>query len=675
MSASARSAMTVAAPSSTIAGEVTRLRAAQAAGDHAAVIAGTAALLGDRPENRDLLLLAATSRRMTGDIDAALATLDALAAAHPDFSLMWQERGLCHVARKDAPAAIDALLRAVNVNPALPQSWQMLAGVYRLTGDPANAATAAAHVAALAALRPEVVAATALYADGELGPAEAIVRRVLLRHGDDVEAMRLLAKIGMARDVLDDAETLFAAVLARVPDHRAARHEYAQCLVQRHKYAAAVAELDRLRAADPRNPGYRALAATAAIGVGDNAAAIALYRGLLAETPGSADLQLWLGHALKTVGEVPAAIAAYRAAAAARPAFGDAWWSLANLKTYRFTDAEVAAMQAAEADPATSADDRVHLAFALGKAFEDRAVAADAWRYYARGNALKAADSGYRPEAIEANTAAQIAVCTAPFFAARAGWGDPAPDPIFVLGLPRSGSTLIEQILASHSAVDGTQELADIQRTALSLQGRDARDARYPAVLTALDAADFARLGAAYLADTRAYRGGRPFFVDKMPNNFRHIGLIHLMLPNARIIDARREPMACCFSNLKQLFAHGQEFTYGVEAIARYYRTYLDLMAHWDTALPRRILRVHHEDVIADLEGSVRRILDHCHLPFEPACVAFHQNERSVRTPSSEQVRRPIFRDGLDQWRNYAADLGPLRTALGDAVDRYRPAP
>ena len=329
-------------------------------------------------------------------------------------------------------------------------------------------------------------------------------------------------------------------------------------------------------------------------------------------------------------------------------------------------------MQAAEAAPGTAADDRVHLAFALGKAFEDRAAPPDAWHYYARGNALKAAGTPYRPETIEANTRAQVAVCTADFFGRRTGWGDPAPDPIFVVGLPRSGSTLIEQILASHSAVEGTQELADVQRAVLGLQGRGAADGRYPAVLADLTAGDFARLGATYLADTRAYRGGKPFFVDKMPNNFRHIGLIHLMLPNARIIDARREPMACCFSNLKQLFAQGQEFTYGEERIARYYRTYLDLMAHWDTVLPGRVLRIHHEDVVDDLATSVRRLLDHCGLPFEQACVDFHRTVRAVRTPSAEQVRQPIFRDGLDQWKTFEPSLGTLRDALGDAVTRYR---
>ncbi len=664
----------IAAPS--LEQDVRRLREAQKAGRHADVVRDVQALLHGFPENRDLLLIAAVSQRHLGRIADALGTLERLEKLQPQFSRMHQERGLCHVARKDAPRAIDALLRAVNINPALPQGWSMLEGLYRLTGDAQNAATAAAHVATLKALPAEVVTATSLFADGDVAPAERMVRAFLLRHGNHPEAMRLLARIGVARDVLDDAEVLLDAALALAPDHRAARYDYADVLVKRHKYAAAREQLDRLLALDPRNPDYRSLAATAAIGLGEHDRAIALYRGLRAEFAQSPDVPLWLGHALKTVGNVPEAVEAYRAAAAARADFGDAYWSLANLKTYRFDDDEIARMRAAEEAPATAPVDRIHLCFALGKALEDRDDIADAWAYYARGNALKRAESRYRPEIIENNTRQQIEVCTADFFARRAGWGAPGRDPIFILGLPRSGSTLLEQILASHSQVDGTEELADVQRIVLELQGRDPDldHPRYPGALAELGEDDVRRLGERYLADTSVHRDGKPFFIDKMPNNFRHIGLIHLMLPNARIIDARREPMACCFSNLKQLFANGQEFTYSAQDIARYYRTYLDLMAHWDAVLPGRVLRVHHEDVVADLEGSVRRMLDYCGLPFEAACIDFHKTRRSVRTPSSEQVRQPIFRDGLDQWKKYEPWLAPLQQALGDALVRYRPS-
>jgi len=662
------------APPSPIELEVGRLRKLQKEGRHAEAIDGARALLDERPENRDLLLIVAISLRYQMRFDEALEALNRLEARHPRFSRLHEERGLCHVARKDAPRAIDALLRAVNINPALPTSWRMLQGLYRLTGDTENAATAGAHVATLAQLPPEVVTATSLFSDGELAPAEQIVRAYLLRHGDHTEAMRLLARIGIAHDVLDDAEVLLEAVLTLAPDYQAARYDYADTLVRRHKYAQARQEIDRLLAIDPRHPDYLMLAATTAVGLGENERAIGLYEEMLALAPNSPDVHLWIAHALKTVGRVPEAIEAYQAAAAARPDFGDAYWSLANLKTYRFSDAEMARMRAEEAAPTTGLIDRYHLNFALGKALEDLGETAESWRYYEQGNALKRSESRYRPEVFETNTRQQIEVCTAAFFARRAGWGDPRPDPIFILGLPRSGSTLLEQILASHSQVEGTQELADIQRIVLELQGREANldDPRYPKVLAQMAEADFRRLGETYLADTQVYRSGKPRFIDKMPNNFRHIGLICLMLPGARIIDARRDPMSCCFSNLKQLFAQGQEFSYSVDDIARYYRTYLELMRHWDAVLPGRILRVQHEDVVADLEGSVRRLLDHCGLPFEPACLAFHKTRRSVRTPSSEQVRQPIFRDGLDQWKQYEAWLGPLKLALGDALERYR---
>ena len=654
--------------------EIARLRGLQKAGRHAEVLQAARSRLEAWPENRDLLLIAATSLRHLQRMPEALATLDQLERLQPGLSRLHQERGLCRVALKDAQGAIDALLCAVNLNPALPTSWTMLESLYRLTGDAQNVANAAAHVAMLKGLPREVVNATSLFSDGDLGSAEQIIRAFLLQHGDHPEAMRLLAKVGVARDVLDDAEVLLAAVLELAPDHHAARYDYADVLVKRHKYTDARVQIARLSALDPANLDYRSLAATTAVGLGEHEEAIALYRGLVAEAPGSADVQLWLGHALKTVGEVPDAIAAYRQAAVLRPDFGDAYWSLANLKSYRFQDAEIARMRAEEAAAATAPVDRQHLCFALGKAFEDRGEIAESWLHYERGNALKRAESRYRPELIEANTARQIQVCTDDFFEQRRGWGVTDIDPIFVLGLPRSGSTLIEQILASHSQVEGTQELSDVQRFVLELQGRqpDLDHPRYPAVLADMAREDFVRLGDAYLRDTRVYRTGKPVFIDKMPNNFRHIGLIHLMLPNARIIDARRDPMSCCFSNFKQLFAQGQEFTYDLDDIARYYRTYLELMEHWDTVLPGRVLRVQHEDVVADLEGSVERMLEHCGLTFEPACLAFHETRRSVRTPSSEQVRRPIFRDGLDQWEKYAPWLEPLAASLGDARTRYR---
>ncbi len=654
--------------------EIHRIGALYGSRRHAEGLAAAAALAVRVPENRDALYLVAVGQRCTGRIPEAFATLERLERLHPGFSRIHQERGHGYVALRDAPRAIDAFLRAVNVNPALPASWSLLEGLYRMLGQAENASMAAAHVATLERLPPEVVRATALFSDGDLAAAEHLIRGYLLRAGNHVEAMRLLARIGMARDVLDDAELLLEAALELAPDYRAARHDYARVLLERHKYLQARRELEALLALDPDNRDYRTLYATACVGLGEHAKAVELYRDLLTDAPRDAELHLSIAHALKTDGRQAEAVDAYRAAAAARPCYGEAYWSLANLKTYRFTDEEMQAMIGGEAQPDTPSVDRHHLCFALGKAYEDRADYARSWRHYERGNALKRAQSRYRGEIMENNTRLQTEVCTREFFAARAGWGAQAQDPIFIVGLPRSGSTLLEQILASHRLVEGTQELADIPRIVLDLQGRDPDldHPRYPGVLRELESADLARLGERYLRDTRVYRTGKPFFIDKMPNNFRHIGLIHLMLPNARIIDARREPMACCFGNLKQLFANGQEFSYSIQDIARYYRTYLDLMAHWKAVLPGRILTMHHEDVVEDLEGSVRRLLEFCGLPFEPACVAYHQTERSVRTASSEQVRRPIFRDGLDQWRRYEPWLGGLRGALGDAVHRYR---
>ena len=664
-------ASTLTPPPLSIEQQVIRLRGWQAEERDQDALGGALDLLETVPENRDVLLIAAIAYRRLGHLPDAKAILTRLEGLQPRFSRMHQEWGLCHVGERDAPNAIDRLLCAVNLNPALPASWKMLARLYPMVGDGENADLAEQHVATLGALPAEVVNATALFCDGDLLPAEALIRAFLLRHGDHVEGMRLLARIGMALDVLDDAETLLAAVVERAPDYQAARHDYAQTLIRRQKHEAAGAEIKTLLNLDPANMEYRTLAATAALGVGRQDEALEIYEAMLADLPTSWDVLLWRGHVLKTIGRVAEAVDSYRASAASRLDFGDAYWSLANLKTYRFGEEELARMRIEEAGAAISLIDRYHLCFALGKALEDRGEFAESWSYYARGNALKRSESRYRPQLIETNTKKQIEVCTRPFFAGRVGWGDPRPDPIFILGLPRSGSTLLEQILASHSQVEGTQELPDVQGIVLDLQGRDAEldNPRYPAALLDLKAEDARRLGEKYLSDTQVYRQGKPFFIDKMPNNFRHIGLIHLMLPNAKIIDARREPMACCFSNLKQLFAQGQEFTYSIDDIARYYRTYVKLMAHWDEVLPGRVLRVQHEEVVADLEGSVRRILDYCELPFEATCVDFHKTRRSVRTPSSQQVRQPIFRDSLEQWKNYEPGLTPLKAALDDRLD------
>jgi tetratricopeptide (TPR) repeat protein len=650
--------------------EVGRIRDLSKDGWHSEALVAAELLAVAAPQNRDLLYLIAANQRCLNRIHAALETLQRMEQLHPRFSLLYQERGYCYTTLRDAPRAIEAFLRGVDINPALAKSWSMLERLFRMTGDARNAAAAAERISSLKNLPPEVVRAGSLFSDGDLSAAENILRAYLRTSSNDVEALRLLARIQHQRDVLDEAESLLEAALEVKPNYVAARLDYVRVLIDRQKYLRAREETDTLLRLEPGNRAYLSLYAAACVGLGEYEPAIALYRELLAASPASADLHVSLGHSLKAVGRKKEAIESYQMAAAARPSFGDAWWSLANLKTYRFSQNEIVQMRAEEAAPGTDPVDRYHLCFALGKALEDRNEFAESWQFYERGNALKRAESRYHPDITEANTCKQVDVCTAQFFAARVGVGVPNLDPIFIVGLPRSGSTLIEQILASHSLVEGTHELSDIQRIVVEIRGLE--DNRYPAVLAELAPEEFRRLGERYITDTRAYRQGKPFFIDKMPNNFCHIGLIHLMLPNAKIIDVRRDPMACCVSNLRQLFAKGQEFTYSIEDIARYYRTYLELMRHWDAVLPGRILRVWYEDVVEDLEGNVRRILEFCGLEFEPTCVEFYKTERSVSTASSEQVRRPIFLGGLLQWRNYEPWLGPLKDKLDDAPIRYR---
>jgi tetratricopeptide (TPR) repeat protein len=553
-----------------------------------------------------------------------------------------------------------------------------LHNLYLGTGDEETAAKIADRLATLCNLPPEIIEAASLFADGELVHAERALRIFLSQHGEHIEAMRLLGRICTARGLRGDAELLLEAVVQRAPGYRAARGDYARALLDQHKYVRSREQIQQLLELEPGNRAYLRQYGEACIRLGDYEPGISLYRLLLSDTqPGreSAELHSWIAFSLRAMGHQTQAIQGYRAALAALPHSGEAWWGLANLKTYRFAEDEVERMRTVEAAPATSLVDRYHLCFALGKALEDQGRYEDSWRFYERGNELKHAEVRYLPRLAEAHVRLSKQVCTKEFFAARHEWGVADPDPIFILGLPRSGSTLIEQILASHSEVEGTQELADVQRIVMELRGRDTdpKNPRYPGVLAELRPQDFREFGGRFMADTRIYRRTqRPFFIDKLPDNFRDIGLIRLMLPNAKIIDARREPIACCFGNLKQLFSGGQEFSYSIGDMAHYYRNYLELMRHWKKALPKCVLTVQHEDMVENLEGAVRRILGFCGLPFEPACLQFHKTERSVRTASSEQVRQPINREGVDQWRNYEPWLSSLKDGLGDALTTYR---
>ncbi|MEO8017212.1 MAG: sulfotransferase, partial [Pseudomonadota bacterium] len=412
--------------------------------------------------------------------------------------------------------------------------------------------------------------------------------------------------------------------------------------------------------------------------IGEFEKSIAQYRAVLADYPAQPRIWMSLGHALKTAGQNAQSIDAYRRCIALTPRFGEVWWSLANLKTYRFSTDDIATMRAQLERTDLINDDRFHFNFALGKALEDAGDYAESFAAYARGNALRRKLTRYDAEENAAHVARSKKLFTPEFFAARRGWGCPAPDPIFVVGLPRAGSTLVEQILATHSQVEGTQELPDVTMIARIIGKRTTRTegSAYPRALVKFSTAELHAFGEQYLAQTRIQRKtARPFFIDKMPNNFAHLGLIHLMLPNAKIIDARRHPLGCCFSCFKQHFARGQNFTYDLDELGRYYSDYVELMGHFDTVLPGRVHRVFYENMVEDTEGAVRRLLEYCGLPFEESVLRFHENQRAVRTASSEQVRRPIFREGMDQWRHYEPWLDPLKHSLGRVLADYPAVP
>ena len=563
---------------------------------------------------------------------------------------------------------MDAYRRATALNPARLGSWRALAELHRKLGAAAQAAQADRAVQGLSRLPPPLLQAGIDLHDGKLARAEQACREHLRRHPRDVEGMRLLAEIGLKLGVLDDAEFLLESCLVFEPGHRAARYEYIRVLHKRQRFAEALEQAKRLLGSDPGNLLYRSVHAAELLAVGDYQAALDIYDALIVEDPHDPLKLLHRGHALKTVGRAQEAVTSYRGAAAIRPDLGDAYWSLANLKTYRFEASELDRMLEAEAAATTSAEDRYHLCFALGKAFEQSGDHDRSFTFYERGNRLKKSELRYRNDRLLQEMRLQQEVFTREFLERRRGIGCPAPDPIFIVGLPRAGSTLLEQILASHPQVDGTLELPNVLAIAARLNGRGTVQAapRYPAVLRDMPDEAFAKLGREYIEGTRLHRRGAPRFTDKMPNNFRHIGLISLMLPQARIIDARRDPMACCFSAFQQLFAEGQEFSYDLTDLGHYYRGYVELMDHWDRVLPGRVLRVNHEDVVADLDREVRRLLDFCGLPFDERCLRFHETDRPVRTASSEQVRQPLNKRGVEQWRRYAAHLGPLREALGD---------
>ncbi|MGQ0741546.1 MAG: tetratricopeptide repeat-containing sulfotransferase family protein [Alphaproteobacteria bacterium] len=629
------------------------------------------------PDHPHALLLLGMALRRKGDAVEARKVLEPLAAAQPRSASAHLEFGLCLAQLGESDGAISAFERAVKINPNAPEAWQALGDQLTLAGDGERADRAYAQHIRTSVRDPKLLAAAAALCDNRLAVAERLLREFLKAHPTDVTAIRMLGEVGTRLGRYEDAEKLLSRCLELAPSFTTARHNYAIVLYRQNKSAEAIQQVDKLLAQDPHNPGYRNLKAAALARIGEYARAAETYASVLRTMPNLPKVWMSYGHTLKTMGKRAESIAAYRKSVQLLPNLGEAYWSLANLKTFRFTPADVQAMRKQLERQDISDEDRFHLHFALGKALEDENDYAQSFDHYAKANALRRAGVQYDAHETAWHVQRSKALFTAEFFRTRSGWGNTAPDPIFVVGLPRSGSTLIEQILASHSQVEGTMELPDVISIVRRLGGkkRKSEQATYPESLRNMKADNFENIGAEYLERTRIQRKlGRPFFIDKTPQNFLHLGLIHLMLPNSKVIDVRRYPLGCCFSCFKQHFARGHHFTYELTELGQYYADYIDLMTHFDSVLPRPVHRVLYESLVEKPEEEIRRLLEYCGLPFEEQCLRFYETERAIRTASSEQVRMPIFTESVDHWRNYEPWLGPLKEALGDVLNSYSAA-
>lgn len=629
---------------------------------------------GGTSVNTDALYMAAVCYRYTNDYAQAQELLNRLVMLDPNNGRVHQEQGHLSVACNLPEQAVSAFVRACKINPALVASWQAQVSIFKKMGNLQAAEQAQAQLARLQSTPKYLVAVTDLTAQGKLIRAEQLCRQFLQKNPRHTEGMRLLADIGQQLGALDEAELLLETACAFEPKNSQIRIDYIGVLRKRQRFTQALSHAKTLLAQAPENPQFQSIVAIELMQTGDYDGALRYFDQVLARLPNDAVTLTSKGHALKTQGHYQLAVDAYRAALSARPQHGEAYYSLANLKTYQFSESEIEKMHQQERSIDHTLMERVYLYFALGKAYEDAGEFDKSFEYYQQGNTLKSRSRSYDADKMAAELQMQHTGCNAELFSNFKTRGNPAADPIFIVGLPRAGSTMLEQILSSHSQVDGTLELPNILSMAQKLrrQGEAEDQKSYPYILEDLTAEELNALGEKFLSETKVHRKNAPFFIDKMPNNFRHIGLIKLILPNAKIIDARRHPMACCFSAFKQLFAEGQEFSYNLHDIGQYYTDYVSLMDHWDEVLPGQVLRVHYEQVVDDLEGQVRRILEFCNLPFEDACLSFHETKRSVRTASSEQVRQPIYRSGLDQWQNYTSQLDGLKDQLSTIVDRYR---
>ena len=630
------------------------------------------------PSQERALRILAHALRLQGKVLEARDILARLAWASPNSAEIQFELGMTLAELGETAEAISALRRSLAHNRDLGGAWLALADQLTLMGDLRAADAAYAQHIRASTKDPALLAAAGALCENKLPVAERLLRAHLKDHPTDVAAIRMLAEAGSRLGRYADAELLLQRCLELAPGFAAARHNYASVLHRMGRFGDAIAQTEELLKTDPQNANARALYAALLGRIGDFPRAIACYEAFLKNFPQQPKAWMSFGHALRAVGRHVDAVTVYRRSISLQPSLGEAYFSLANLKTFRFEQSEVEAMQSQLDRQELSPEDRLHFHFALGKAFEDEKRYDESFKNYSRGNAIRRRLSHYDPEAVSEHVRRCKALFTSRFFNEHAGDGARNPDPIFILGLPRAGSTLIEQILSSHSQIEGTMELPDILSIAERLAGKRKRGepTAYPEVLAELSREDLTGLGEEYLKRTRIQRrSDKPLFIDKMPNNFAHVGLIHLILPNAKIIDARRHPLACCFSAFKQHFARGQNFTYDLAELGRYYADYVELMAHFDAVLPGRIYRVIHERLVEEPQAEIQKLLAYCGVPFEEQCLRFYETERPVRTASSEQVRQPINREGIEQWQNFEPWLAPLREALGPVLALYPGVP
>lgn len=627
-------------------------------------------VLGALPTHPQALLLSGQALTALGETANALLTLERLAAAEPRSAATALALGQVYALVGREAQARAELERAIALKLDLAEAYHALAALQRAAGEEAQAARTDGLGIRAATRDPDLIAAASALNRGELAKARAMLAD---RPEQDTAARRMLAEVLSRMGRLEEAEHCLVALLQRAPGFAAARELLARVLQARNRPAEALAHVQHLRADQPGNPSFAMLEGALQARIGDHERAGALYGEVLARYPEQPRAWVSQGHIHKTAGDLDAAVAAYRRAIDQQATFGEAWFSLANLKTVRFAPADMAAMRAALAAPGTSDEDRLHLHYALGKALEDAGDHRAAFAAYAEGARIRRGQLRYDADRMHAQCCARAAMMDAAFFAARTEGGFPERGPVFIIGLPRSGSTLVEQIIASHSAVEGLAELPHLMAVAGTL-GHD--PASHLAAIAALSPDDRRALGEQYCALAQVHRReDSALFIDKLPNNWMHVGLIRLILPQAKVIDVRRHPLGCGFSIFRQHFARGQEWSYDLAEIGRYYRDYVLSMAGIDAALPGFVHRVSYEALVADQERETRAMLDFLGLPFEEACLAYWNNPRAVRTPSAEQVRQPIFTGGLDHWHAVEDELAPLKAALSDLLETWPELP